>query len=1024
MRARNLVYLILPMILSGCIMGEAQLQTQNSAIIIDSEDQSLVGFQKTVYRFAKTGTCLGCHASGQSPFFVNKDPLIARDALLSSGKVNFQRPELSRLYKRLVDDKHNCWGEGSLDENCKKNGEGMLEAIYAWREYVQGYSVDMGVVTAVQPFLPGSKLPLPRGAKLVEAEAAYSGSIVLKPDAPCRDAQNNLRTCKAASIGQRFKVSEDKVAGKGLYLYIPDSGRPRDALDIRMGNYAQYQFSSTEANYEIYMRAAAPINSTRSFDVQLNKQALGGAINIVGNGAWNWQRIGQFATSVGASNTFKVGIVNEGVKFDQILFIPDSFVYKGSSSDALANNGGVLINELIGRKVTLTFDLDPILDKAAADYNSLNQSTPIVPDNLNLVLDITVFDEEGYKVEKGTIVPKPNSPERGNNLLVRGVRFMINSSFNPNDSDWVTVNKVMPTLALDTQYANDADPKTISNPVTYRQLSLKPMLVQKQGGALKDEIAIAFETLDYTKLNPAGADDIPATLTDEETVKTMISTYCINCHSSFAADADRTQFVVKNAQFRLDPVKTFDWLFEGVQLPNEATPRPEAHVRRSHERMMRPPVRLPVAKGGGLAIGGGSEGSAIYRVWRYQERVPAEMQPYVEALSTGSPIADQLFDKFKRFIDGQRTDMNAPLFREEITDTVKPRLAMMGGIDDNVGNGSASFSIDFDAFDDVSRVEKINLDVQKFGATISNSSLDVFGDPNGAPMSNGSMGPNPRRFDGSFDFNTADFNPINLKTDNVKFVAQAEDESGNPSETLEINETALPTPRDNIQQTIGNCDVLLSPQGTDSNNAFPNNSLTVGVAVDLTAYAQNKFAAQVNGQNVETVMTVSENGQAITGAGAVASMALKASSPGTAKYTPMSTQNRTITVSAMNRIVGSNSQDPILTDPYSCTKSVNFSTTVTNTRAEVSGALEIKIVITSAFTGGISVTSLAERRINDATNYIIPVAQVVGTPDAFGNANRELIYRWPNTGRDGNDHTFTFSLDFGGRNITVQRTER
>jgi hypothetical protein len=683
------------------------------------------------------------------------------------------------------------------------------------------------------------------------------------------------------------------------------------------------------------------------------------------------------------------------------------------------------------------------LDKAAADYNRVNPTTPVTPDNLNLVLDITVFDEEGYKIESGFIVPKDAAVERNNNLLVKGVRFMLNDSFNPNDSDWVTVNKIMPTKALNDSYANDfEDPNgngvrdagedtpdlTTNVDPNYRKVSVKPMLVQKQRGALYDKVAIAFETLDYTKLKPQGS-AIPTSLGPEDTVKTMIATYCINCHSSFAADADRTQFVVKNpTTFRLDSVKTFSWLFSGVDLGNGDV-RNAAHVRRSHERMMRPPVRLPAGKGGGLAVGGGAEGSAIYRVWRYQERVPAEMRPYVEAISTGTVTANQLFDKFKAFINGQSSNAAAPLFRAEVTDTVKPRLAAVSGIDDNVGNGTGSFGINFEAFDDVSRVEKVNFDIMK-NSSGDTTSVDVFGDPNGAPMSDGSMGPNPRRFDGSYPFNTADFSG-NLKSDNFKFVAQAEDESGNLSETLEIDNTPLAAARDNIQRTIGNCDVRIGPQGADSNNAVPLNSLTVGVPVSLTAHAQNLFGAMVGTDTPETVMMVNENGTMIPGATVSADLALRAELPGTATYTPSTTQNRTISVNAFNRIKGSTDTDPILVDPYSCTKSISFSTNVSNPVMTARAAgfagfptahLEIAVNITSVFTGGITVQSMSERRVNDATNYIIPVSQVIGSADGFGNANRTLIYRWPNTQRDGNPHVFTISTDFGGRNITIQIT--
>src|SRR4051812_32542144 len=61
----------------------------------------LRGFQTKVYKLARENTCVACHDKTQASFFAADDPQAAYDAIMAARKVNFQRPELSRIYQRL-----------------------------------------------------------------------------------------------------------------------------------------------------------------------------------------------------------------------------------------------------------------------------------------------------------------------------------------------------------------------------------------------------------------------------------------------------------------------------------------------------------------------------------------------------------------------------------------------------------------------------------------------------------------------------------------------------------------------------------------------------------------------------------------------------------------------------------------------------------------------------------------------------------------------------------------------------------
>ena len=113
--------------------------------------QSLAAFKDSVFPVVKDNTCFACHGDSNinSPYFAQSNVEGAFDAILEAKKVNFISPESSRLYKRLKDDKHNCWGD------CDENAEEMLVAIKKWAEVAKQAVNVSGVTTKSIPFLEG-----------------------------------------------------------------------------------------------------------------------------------------------------------------------------------------------------------------------------------------------------------------------------------------------------------------------------------------------------------------------------------------------------------------------------------------------------------------------------------------------------------------------------------------------------------------------------------------------------------------------------------------------------------------------------------------------------------------------------------------------------------------------------------------------------------------------------------------------------------------------------------------------------
>jgi hypothetical protein len=970
MNARTIFVLLLAVTLSGCLQG--QVEWAAAPDLVDG-NPAMVGFQKTLYKFVRNKTCIGCHEAGPGPLFANNNPVVAYDVAFK--KVNFSAPEVSPFYLK-VKKGHNCWYGG----DCNASAQDLKKQIYAWREYVNVYTADMGVVTATLPFLPNG-LNLPQGSFLFEAEAGRRVSL-----------SSNLRGL------QRLSITEDKVASKGKYLYVADKGNTfQPTLDISMSNYAELPATGTpefnapkNVTYDAWVRIGSSTDGRDRFELQLNNNTPQTIAVDDDDTLWHWQRVGVgaskpcSASAADCPNTFKVGVRDEGPKMDLIFLLPTNL------SGNLTEDQ---INEKIGRRNTLVFDLRPILVEAKAKYDMNNPGSMVPNSDLdqNLVVTLSQFDEEAYIVESARIVSR-SSTARVKNLDVAGVRWMMNGTFNPQDSDWVTVDKVIPSAARRQALCNDGNDATPCLDVdTYQRLADSPMLVQIQKGNLVDQIAVAFTRVQFTNADP-GTIEVPLDLTPRQTVVQMLNSYCINCHSNLDS-VDRTLFVVKDENFDLNEAETLAWL------TGTSTTRDPAHVRRSHEKLMRPKVRLA---DGSIAYGSGAEGSAIYRVWNYRERTPAEMLPYVNALNNGSPEADALLAKLKAYIDS---------IPEVDGDSVKPRLEAISGVEADIDrDGKATSTLSFDAFDDATAVASVQVRVQRNSSTNQTNRLVSNGIKNAAGVF--TTDPNPRRFNGEMTF--APDAGADLRTNNYRFVVNAVDEAGNLSETTRIGNMDVPS-RPTMQSTIGNCDIGISAQvNGDSANGINDNTLDLGGNYALTAHAQNLFA--LAGETLK--FQILRNGTAIANFTDNSTMGANKITVNDT-YTVEDTADTTLTVRVSN---GTNAQTPDPINPYECTKSISYNSSVNLTIDGADGAAgsrTITAIFRSAIRGNVRSIVLNERRQNSATVFPRTANSVI-TADG-GYQNRKLTYVWPGTRpanydpqsmsyRDGDQHTFTITV--------------
>ena len=104
----------------------------------EKSNSTLEGFSRFVYPIVREH-CSSCHALAVKPNFAHADVVIAHDQLMTNEKVNLVTPSASRLYKRLINDLHNCWSD------CNANADEMLSAIQKWQDTIDLTSLGQNI---------------------------------------------------------------------------------------------------------------------------------------------------------------------------------------------------------------------------------------------------------------------------------------------------------------------------------------------------------------------------------------------------------------------------------------------------------------------------------------------------------------------------------------------------------------------------------------------------------------------------------------------------------------------------------------------------------------------------------------------------------------------------------------------------------------------------------------------------------------------------------------------------------------
>lgn len=386
-------------VVPGADEGDGGDEGGDDGVDPDAKD-SLSLFRRTTYP-KLVEWCGACHATAQTPFFANPDPIKAHDELLTAQKVDLAAPELSRIVRRQLDmtDKHNC----PSDAVCTERGNALLGGVTEWKENLE--ADDPGntpeapktglalLADAVKKTVPGTNPP---GVIMLEAEAG---------------------TLKAP-----FAMANVATASNGKVVQTPAGAGTQDnaataAAQATLGT-AIYTLDIKEAGtYRLHGLVNGPTATTNGFWIKMDNGALAGWLFTANAANYTWD-LSDNVVGVGTPNTFtltagahtlEIRQRREQAKFDKLVLTNDPMYVPANAGPAT-------------REVNvLTYDIADQTGVAGAKFT----------------IEVSDYSTNAYMFKNPTIVLPTGS------LAVKNVKLLINDVFSPQNATYTIVDKTV-----------------------------------------------------------------------------------------------------------------------------------------------------------------------------------------------------------------------------------------------------------------------------------------------------------------------------------------------------------------------------------------------------------------------------------------------------------------------------------------------------------------------------------------------------------------------------------------------------
>ncbi|MBP9709370.1 MAG: hypothetical protein KBD78_17175, partial [Oligoflexales bacterium] len=317
----------------------------------------------------------------------DKDAKASHDTTLETQKVDLEVPAQSRLYQRLENENHQCWG------NYKENAAEMLKAIEQW-------------ATVLKKAPTEEETPLNQTTKLllkdvVDSQAEFSIPTLLF------EAESAILTPNG------FVVGDDAARSGGKYIGIVEAGQPLvDVADPNIAK-AEYKFTVTVAGkYYFWGLVNAPDGSSDSFYIAMNNGAARRWNIATGNlETWKWElaraedaQVMEFDLAVG-EHTLVLYEREDGTKIDKIA-ITMSTDFSEESSQSVK---------------ILRYDVSKMAGAA----------------NVFFTIEVKTFNDDSYLFRNPSIVT------RSGQFKVKKIDLLLNGQANPNNATYQLVDEVV-----------------------------------------------------------------------------------------------------------------------------------------------------------------------------------------------------------------------------------------------------------------------------------------------------------------------------------------------------------------------------------------------------------------------------------------------------------------------------------------------------------------------------------------------------------------------------------------------------
>lgn len=362
--------------------------TSSSAVTSSATNEaSFNQFKTTVWPITKA-RCAGCHATSQTPLHASSDATTAFNAVMNANKVDLTTPTNSRLYLKLLNESHNCWG------TCSSNAAEILAAIETWKKGIGSTSTSTSSMAGINT---------PSTSTIYDALNPTSmtdeGTVTLMMES------SSIKAPMAYAMGT------DSIG----YVWVPTTTTVKNLSSTDAGT-ATLNFNVVDSDfYRVYMYVNAPADASDSVYVK-----------VAGSDYKDW--------FIGTTTGYEWReLTNTSAKLDTEFYISAGSNYK---LEIRQKESGLKIS-----KVVITNDL--AYDPTSSVSTKLTKATLSVPissligvENSYFEIDVEEFDTYSYKVSNPRI--RSSKP-----VYVKNLKVLVNGTYTTQHSTYTIVDKTV-----------------------------------------------------------------------------------------------------------------------------------------------------------------------------------------------------------------------------------------------------------------------------------------------------------------------------------------------------------------------------------------------------------------------------------------------------------------------------------------------------------------------------------------------------------------------------------------------------